>query len=156
MIIKNKKPVGRWYHIKKNGYVKKYWIAAYSQLELPFVDSSDEILQNAHEKSIENTEEKYGVEIDNIEDIYKYKITVTEGATGGTTSLSASTVSVNSGLNLSFNIYPEINYYLSAYTVDNSSVLGDISDPSASTITTTIQNITDDKVIFVGFSPYGS
>ena len=156
MEITNRHPKGKWIHVKKNGYTEKVWLPAYSTVDLPYVTSKNGLNLNAHEEAIIHVEEKFGIEVDGVEDTFKYTIAMTEGSTGGTTSLSATTLSVNEGLNTSFYVYPEASFYVSAYTVNNTSKISSIADVSASTITATVTNIQEDKNIFVGFAAFGA
>lgn len=157
MKITNPKPKGKWIHVKKNGYTEKVWLAGYSSIELSYVEKRTDLNLNAYEEAIVKAEENTGVEVDSKTDIFQYKITMTEAtSTGGTTSLSATTLYIDEGMNTSFYIYTTSDDYLSAYTVNNISYIGNISDPSATTITATISNIKEDKDVYVAFARNGS
>ena len=156
MKIRNTSPKGKWLHVKKNGYTEKVWLAGYSTIDLPYVTSRNDLNLNAHEEAIIHAEEVLGREVDNIQDIFKYSVNVIELGSGGTSSLSASTVSINEGMNLSFEIHPETNYYLSSYTINSVSYLSSVSNTSASTINSVIANIQEDKEVRIGFAVFGS
>ena len=153
MKIKNKSAKGKWIHAKKNGYTERYFIAGYSEVNLPFITSKSQLNLNAHEEAMIHVEEKFGVDPDPTPEFYFTVQASRLGSTGGTTSLSATTATVAEGLSVSFSVYPESSYYLSAYTVNGSSVA--MATVSATTIYT-ISNITQDQSISVAFARFGS
>jgi len=155
MKIRNTSPKGKWLHVKKNGYTEKVWLAGYSTIDLPYVTSRNDLNLNAHEEAIIHAEKALGHEVDNIQDIFKYSVNVIAMGSGGTSSLSASTVSINEGMNLSFEIYQKDYNYISAYTINSVSYLSSIGNTSARTISSTITNIQEDKEVRIGFAVWG-
>ena len=152
MKISNKGGKGKWIHVKFNGVSYKKWLAGYDSIVLDEVTDVSQLNLNAHEESMIHAEEYTGINIDS-SDPFSFLISAANGATGGTTSLRAATVTVTDEMNLSFSVYPESNYYLSAYTVNG--VSRTISTASASTVYT-ISKIKQDKNIYVAFATFGS
>jgi len=154
MKVTNTGAKGKWVHVKINGYSYKKWVAAYGSVTLPEVTSRSQLNLNAHEESMIHAEDHGQIFPKPIPPEFYYTINATRlGTTGGTTSLSASSVSVAKGMSLSFSVYPESNYYLSAYTVNG--IAQGRSTPSATTVYT-LSNIVQDENISVAFATFGS
>jgi len=155
MKISNKSGKGKWIHVKINGFSYKRWLAGYDSIILNEVTRLSQLNLNAHEEAMIHAEEHTGHEPDPTP-TPEFYFSVTASVlmnTGGTTSISAATVSVAEGLNLSFSVYPTSNYYLSAYTVNG--IAQTRATVSASTVYT-LSNITQDKNISVAFAQFGS
>jgi hypothetical protein len=152
MKLQNKSAKGKWIHVKINGFSYKKWLAAYDTINLPEVTSLSQLNLNSHEEAMIHEQAHIGIDPDPTPEFY-FVVSATKGATGGTTSLSGGSVSVAEAMNLSFSVYPQVNYYLSAYTINGTSMT--ISTPSATTVYT-LSNITQDRNIYVAFSRYGS
>lgn len=155
MIIRNQSPKGKYVHVKINGYSYKKWIAGYTSLNMKEVDRISQINQNAHAEAIIKEEANLGIEVDNVLDLYKYTISVSTTGTGGTSSLSATTVNVNQGLSSTFSVYTESNEHVTGFTINNTNFLGSISNTSASTINYTVNNIHADQNVQVWFGVNG-
>lgn len=151
MILQNKSPKGKWIHVKINGFSYKKWIAGYGSINLPEVTSLNQLNLNSHEESMIHVQEKTGIDPDPTPEFY-FTVKATTPTTGGTTSLSGASVSISEGMNLSFSVYPQSNYYLSAYTINGASQT--ILTPSATTVYT-LSNIKQDKNIAIAFAIFG-
>ena len=164
MIITNISPKGRFLHLKISGFSSKVWLESYGSIELPAVTERSQLNLNAHEEAIIKTEENTGVKMSEyvahdeelFDATYKYKLQATVVGVGGTTSLSAMSLSVQDNLGVSFSIYPSTNYYISAYTINAVNKLTTISNKSASTTTVSFEKLIKDTNVKVGFSPYGA
>lgn len=153
MKITNTSAKGKWIHVKINGFSYKKWVAGYDSIILTEVTNKSQLNLNAHEESLIHVTEHTGIDPDPAPEFY-YKIQATRvGTTGGTTSLSATSVMVADGLNVSFSVYPEASCYLSAYTVNG--VVQTRTTVSATTVYT-ITNIKQDKNISVAFASFGN
>lgn len=164
MIIRNISAKGRFLHLKISGFSSKVWLESYGTLDLPAVTERSQLNLNAHEEAIIKTEENTGIKtieaVAHVEELfdaaYKYKLQATVVGVGGTTSLSAMSLSIQDDLTVSYYIYPTTSYYISAYTVNNVNRLSTITNKSASTTTVTFAKLTKDTNVRVGFSPYGA
>ena len=152
MKLSNLSPKGKWIHIKINGYTYKKYIAGYDNLTLPEVKSIEDLNLNAHEEAMIHLKDHTGENLNPGEFNYIINTRVLS-STGGTTSLSGSSISIAENMSLSFSIYPQTSYYISSCTINN--VTQTLATPSASTVIT-MSNITQDKNIAVGFSRYGA
>lgn len=150
MKISNKSAKGKWIHVKINGFSYKKWLAGYDSIILDEVTKISDLNLNAHEESMIHAEEYIGVNIDP-SDPFSFNVRMI-CTTGGTSSLSAATVTIADGMNLSFSVYPETNYYLSAYTSNNRAQT--IRTASADT-TYTLTKIKQDKNIYLAFAAFG-
>lgn len=158
MIIKNLSPQGKFLHIKVAGYSTKKWLGSYAILDIPEITSKSQLNLNAHEEAMIAEVATTGEDFIKVDETFYYKLQATVGSTGscsGTTSLSATTITVKEGLTTSFTIYPGSNCLISAYTLNNVSHLTDLSNVSAST-TVTIANIKQDYKIYAAFKVFGT
>jgi len=168
MIVKNNKPVGRWFFYKVNGVVAKNYIAGYSEMEIAGLTNENQIIYNGHDKALRNVEDKFGksftnswaVPSDPASEFKNYYISATTvSSTGGTISPSGATVSVPEGENKAFSLISETNYYLTGVTIDGgvnnqiSAVTGLISGTSTYTFTDVMDST---HVIAVGYAAYGA
>lgn len=155
MKISNTSAKGKWIHVKINGYSYKKWIDGYGSIILPEVTNKSQLNLNAHEEAMIVAEEHTGHNPDPTPTpALFYVVSATRlGATGGTTSLSGASVNVADGLNLSFSVYPQSGYYLSAYTVNG--VAQARTTVSANT-SYTLSTITQDKNVSVAFAAFGA
>jgi hypothetical protein len=155
MIVKNPSPKGKWIFVKINGHTTKKWLAGYSSLNIPEADSTQDINLNSHEEAVLKYKEKFNKYPGDIyTPEYFYTIAASESNTGGTTSLSGGSVTVEAGKDYSLDIHTESNTYLTGYTIDGT--VQSINTPSADTTTYILRKIEDDKDIIVGFAEYGS
>ena len=152
MKIQNKSPKGKWIHVKINGYSYKKWLAGYDSIILNEVTRRDQLNLNAHEESMIHAEEHSGVNIDP-SDPFSFLVKVASILTGGTTSLSGASVTVADGMNLSFNVYPQTGYYLSAYTING---VAQTRTSTSATTAYTLSSIRQDENIFVAFARFGA
>lgn len=150
MKITNKSPKGKWIHVKINGFSYKKWLAGNDSIILDEVTKISDLNLNAHEESMIHAEEYLRVNIDPSDPFYFNLKMIC--ATGGTSSLSAATVSIADGMNLSFSVYPDANYYLSAYTVNG--IAQTMKTKSATTVYT-LSKIKQDKNIYMAFAIKG-
>lgn len=153
MKITNTSAKGKWIHVKINGFSYKKWVAGYDSIILAEVTSKSQLNLNAHEEALIHVTEHTGVDPDPTPEFY-YKVQAARvGSTGGTTSLSATSVMIADGLNVSFTVYPESSYYLSAYTING---VAHARTSVSATTTYTITNITQDQNISVAFARFGN
>ena len=112
----------------------------------------DQLNLNAHEEALLKVREKTGKTpgVNPVEDFY-FSIKATNSTSGGTTSLSASTIYVPYESNISFSVYAETNQYLSAYTVNGTTQSIPVMSAATGTTSYTLSNIEQDKNIFVSF-----
>lgn len=152
MKVKNNSPKGKWVFVKIKGYSYKKWISGYSSLDIPEVSRIDQLNLNAHEEALLKVREKTGKTpgVNPVEDFY-FSIKATNSTSGGTTSLSASTIYVPYESNISFSVYAETNQYLSAYTVNGTTQSIPVMSAATGTTSYTLSNIEQDKNIFVSF-----
>jgi len=168
MIVKNNKPVGRWFFYKVNGVALKEYIAGYSEMNIIGLTNESQIIYNGHDQALRNVEDKFGksftnswaVPSDPADEFTYFNISATTvSATGGTISPSGATaIQVAEGEDSIFTLESEVDYYLSGVTVSGidgnqvSAVTGLISGTSVYTFTDVLEN----KTIGVGYSPYES
>ena len=153
MKIRNNSAKGKMVHYKINGVPMKQWVGSYDILSLPEVTHKSQLNLSALEEAIIHEESHKGTTSLKTPETFSYVISASVSATGGTTSLSGSSVSVLEGANLSFTAYPQANYYLSTYTVNGASAT--ISTPSATTVYA-LSNVNEDKNIYMGFTAFGA
>ena len=159
MIVKNNKPVGRWFFYKVNGVALKEYIAGYSEMNIIGLTNESQIIYNGHDQALRNVEDKFGksftnswaVPSDPASEFTNYSVSaVTWGSafsiTGGTLAPSGSTIQIPEGENQLFTMTTVSGYYISAATLDEVSILNNVSD-SAQTATYTLENIAQDHAL---------
>jgi len=161
MIVKNNKPVGRWFFYKVNGVALKEYIAGYSEMDIPGLTNESQIIYNGHDQALRNVEDKFGKSFSNTwavpsdpagEFTYYSVSAVTWGdyTSGGTMSPTGSAVQVPEGENQIFTMATSSGFFVSAATLDGSSVINSVSN-SAQTATYTIENIAQDHIFLAQF-----
>jgi len=165
MIVKNNKPKKIYLFYKASGVVNKVPIPAYGETpDLSDLTDVTQIIFNGHEQALRNVEAKFGKQFDNAyglptdpaSEFTYYNISATTiTATGGTMSPSGATVQVAKGENKLFNLYSELNYYLTGVTVDDgNNQVSAITGVATGTSYYTLVDVLTDHALSVAYSPY--
>jgi hypothetical protein len=137
MIIKNNKSEGLYFRYKLNGVIKKFYIAGYTEVDIPDLTDINQIVSNTYQRRLRHIEERFDknfittFEVPGDADFTVYVIVSTTTLSG--TIYPLGSVSVSEGENQIYTMTPSsISFYLSAQTLGNS---GGTISPSGMTVT---------------------